>query len=144
MAESFAVSIAADVEARLNGIVFSLPFLARRAYRPEYNLTTDSGVKVFIVPKSFADAVGSRADDQCDYEIDIGVMYKLTGDDDKECDSVMKLVEEIADELRERSTLPDTGARLVAIANDPIFAPDQLTEKRVFTSVITATYRTFR
>jgi len=52
----------------------------------------------------------------------------------------VELVEQIADYLRRRP-LGSIPAAWVRTANDPIYAAEHLAEDRVFTSVLTVTYR---
>jgi len=51
------------------------------------------------------------------------------------------LVEQIADYLRQRPLGGAPGVLWVRSANDPIYAAEHLAEDRVFTSVLTVTYR---
>ena len=53
----------------------------------------------------------------------------------------MQLVEELVTFLARRRLAATPTAALMEIANDPIYAVEHLDEQRVFTSVITATYR---
>jgi len=53
----------------------------------------------------------------------------------------MTLVEEVVDCLR---SIRPVGAAFVAIENEPVFDPDHLDTQRVFTSLLTVTYRVRR
>jgi hypothetical protein len=79
--------------------------------------------------------------------VDIAMQKKLTSAPDvanDEVDPLMDLTEQIADffRLRRLDNLPAAG--WVSTHHDPIYAPDHMDELRVFTSVITLSFRTIR
>ncbi len=74
-----------------------------------------------------------------DFSVDIGVQKRVNPDDLAEMDAMMGLVQAIVRFLFDGNlTIP---VRPLSITNDPAYAPDHLAQHRVFTSVITATYR---
>ena len=144
MADSTIIALADAVVASLNAGPFSLPVTVQRGYRPAVELPDLAAVKVTVIPKSLAISAATRADGFYDCAIDIGVQRKVNADDGPTLDGLMHLVEEIADRLRLHRLEAFPGAAWLAIENDPIFAPDHLEKERVFTSVVTVTYRVRR
>jgi len=74
-------------------------------------------------------------------QIDIGVQKKLGKDLDAEVPVLCGLVDEIAAFLKRRPLQATPYAVWVRSANEPIYAPEHLAEQRVFTSILTVTYR---
>lgn len=136
--------IADAVVASLNAGTFSIQFQAARSYQPVYELSQLQELRVSVVPKSLTATAATRSDGFFDCAIDIGIQRKVNADDAETLDGLMSLVEEIADRLRFQRLEAFPGAVWLAIANDPIFAPDHLEKERVFTSVVTVTYRVRR
>lgn len=136
--------IAGAVVASLNAGSFSLPFTAERRYQPVFELSQLQELRVSVVPKSLTATAATRSDAFFDCAIDIGVQQKVNADDAETLDGLMHLVEEIGDHLRLHKLDAFPNAAWLAIENDPIFAPDHLEKERVFTSVLTVTYRVRR
>ncbi|NBC11285.1 MAG: hypothetical protein GVY24_06040 [Planctomycetes bacterium] len=144
---SITTDIADAVTAELNsapGGTFSQAFTAQRRVLPVYELEQLAELRVTVVPKAVAITGSTRAASQYEFTIDIGVQRKLltgAGDADTEVDTLGSLVDQIAAYLRQR---PLTGApwvSWVSMTNDPVYAPEHLHEQRVFTSVLSVTYR---
>lgn len=138
------IELADAVAASLNAGAFSLPFTAERAYLPDYDLSQVQDLRVTVVPKSLGVAKASRESAYFDPAIDIGVQQKIEGDEDAAkamTDGLVALVEEIVDHLRGKRLDGVPDAAWMAIANDPILDRDHLERLRVFTSVVTVTYR---
>jgi hypothetical protein len=137
------VSIIADIAdavvAELNGHEFSQEFTALRAYRPEYDLREMGDLRVTVVPKAVEMTTAGRGIAQSDIQIDLAVQKKLSACDNAEIDTLMGLVQEIAEFIR--STGRFGGAVWVKTENSPIYAPEHLGEMRLFTSVLTVTLR---
>lgn len=150
---SVVVEIADAVVADLNTGSFSQPFQAERHYLPVFELDDIKDLRVTVVPKAVAIQTTGRSSNQHDVEIDIAVQKKLTktgtavavtaGTDPTEIDPLMALVEEIADHFRfKRFTSPD--AVWIKTQNEPVFAQEHLDQFRVFTSLLTLTFRVIR
>ena len=124
---------------------FSQSFTAVRRYVPVFDLEKASGIQVTVVPKSSEVSRASRGSSFFDCAADIAVQKKVSGDlDADELDNLMALVEEIIDCVNGGPLTEYPTAVLVSIENAPIFAQEHLNEKRVFTSLLTATYRVMR
>lgn len=141
---SVLIAITDAVVASLNEGSFSQAFTAARHYQPVFDLPEMTDLHVSVVPKSVEVLASSRNQNQHDYAIDVGVQQKVA--DDTEADSLMTLAEEIADHFR-LSRVQVTGigsVPVLKVATEPVFAPEHLTEKRLFTSIITLTFRVLR
>ena len=100
------------------------------------------------MPKAVETSAATRGLSQYDVQMDVGVQKKLPAgcDEDAEVAAMCGLVEEIADFLKGKA-LEGTGWRAVWAApavNDPVYSTEHLAEKRVFTSVLTLTYRAMK
>ncbi len=141
---SLATDIADAVAAELNSAppgTFSQSLAAERRVLPEFDLQDLAELKVTVVPKSVEISGVTRASAQYEIAVDIGVQKKLGKDLDAEVAVLGTLVDQLADYLRSRSLEQAPYAAWVCIANDPVYAPEHLAERRVFTSVLTVTYR---
>ena len=150
---SVVVEIADAVVADLNAGSFGQPFTAERHYLPVFELDDIKNLRVTVVPKAVAIQATGRNSNQHDVAIDVAVQKKLTktgtagtgsaGIDPTEIDPLMALVEELADHFRfKRFTSPD--AVWIRTQNEPVFAPEHLDQFRVFTSLLTLTFRVIR
>lgn len=141
---ALALDIADAVAAELAAGEFSQPFTPQRKVLPAVELTALKDLHVTVVPKAMDITTASRIASQFDVQIDIGVQKKLSGEIEAEVPTLLSLVEEIAGFLRGRSLAGAPQATWVRTANEPLYAPDHLAEQRVFTSVLTVTYRVLR
>ncbi|MCK6458217.1 MAG: hypothetical protein L6Q92_17020 [Phycisphaerae bacterium] len=136
------LDIADAVTSSLNAGPFDPPLNAERRYQPAFDLADLAALKVSVVPKSVTISNATRESGYFDCAIDIGVQKKIA--DDAEIDALVDLVEQIADHLRQKRLDSFPDAAFVSIANEPVFAPEHLDQQRVFTSVLTVTYRVRR
>ncbi len=119
---------------------------AVRAYRPEFDLTELKALRVSVVPKGIEITNLGRRANQHDVSVDVGVQQKVDPTDTAALDALMGQVQQVADQLRlGRLDLPGGGSAIwVKTENDPIYSPDHLQTKQVFTSVLTFTFRVVR
>lgn len=151
---SLVTQIADAVTAELNAApagTFDPAFTAQRKVLPVHELKDLAELKVTVVPKAVQITGSTRSASQYDITVDIGVQRKLaagsapgSNDMDTEVDTLGALVDQIADYLRQRPLAALPGASWVSIANEPVYAPEHLLEQRVFTSVLTVTYRALK
>lgn len=137
--------IADAVVTVLNDASLSQSYTAVRTYRPIYDLRDITSLTITVVPKEQELILADRTQGQMDFRLDIGIQKKLgdatsTGDN-TEIDALMTLVEEIIDLIRDTRVFG--VAKWLKTENSPIFAPEHLSEMRVFTSVLTLTLRAF-
>lgn len=144
---SLVINIADAVTAELNAApagTFDPAIAAVRRVLPEFELADLAELKVSVVPKSVAITGSTRATSQYEIAVDIGVQKKLGKDLDAEVAALSTLMDQIADYLRRRPLTAAPFAAWVGIANEPVYAPEHLAEQRVFTSVLTVTYRAMK
>lgn len=134
-----AIDLADAIVAKLNGGTFSDPITAARRVLPEYELAELKTLTVTVVPKSVVIANVTRQATSFEVAIDIGIQQKIGKDTDAEVLRLSGIVSEIVMFLNRRS-LPAIKAQFKTIANEPVYAPEMLSEKRLFLSVLTVTY----
>jgi hypothetical protein len=151
MSQALLIEVADALVAELNaeaakpaGGVLGVQFVAGRHYRPQFDLADLKALRVSVVPKGITIASLGRASNQHDVAVDVAVQKKVDPADTAELDGLMLLVESLADffRLRRLSTLP--AAAWIKTENAPVYAPEHLEQHRVFTSVLTLTYRVVR
>jgi len=140
VSSDIADAVATELNAAPGG-TFSQEFTAVRRVLPEFELADLAELKVSVVPKSVEMTRSTRAGAQYDIAVDIGVQKKLGKDFDTEVAALGTLVDEMADWLRGRILTQAPYGTWLSIANDPVYVPEHLAERRVFTSVLTVTYR---
>jgi len=123
---------------------FSQSFAAERKALPAFELADLAGLHVTVVPKAVEITGGSRSLSQHDVQIDVGVQKKVGSELEADVAALSGLVEEIAVFLRRRPLASVAGAAWVRSANEPVYSPEHLAEKRLFTSVLTVTYRAMK
>ncbi|MCR4415292.1 MAG: hypothetical protein NUV77_23010 [Thermoguttaceae bacterium] len=138
------VEIADAVVQEFNGGQFSQPVEAQRYYRPTFELAQMKTLHVSVVPKGITIAGLSRSADQHEYQLDVAVQKKLAGEGLEEIDGLLTLVEEIADHFRTPRLASLAGVLCVKVENAPVYAVEHIEEMRLFTSVLTLTFRVTR
>ena len=123
---------------------FNQPLKAERHYRPEYDLAQLKSLRVTVVPKKIEIASLGRSSNQHDVSVDVAIQKKVASTSTEELDPLMTLVEQVADYLRLKRLPGFTEAIWVKTENAPIYAPEHLEQKQVFTSLLTVTYRVVR
>lgn len=147
---SLVINAADAVAAELNAAppdAFGHEFTATRRVLPVFDLADLTDLRVTVVPKSVEITGSTRATSQYDITVDVGIQQKLaahSGDVDAQVEALGTLVDRIADYLRRRPLLSFPGLAWVGTRNEPVYAPEHLSEQRVFTSVLTLTYRAIK
>lgn len=149
---SLVTDIADAVAAEINAApgspaTFNQTFTAVRKVVPAYELSELTDLKVTVVPKAVEISGSTRSASQYDITVDIGVQKKLPPESeasDEQVETLGTLVDQIAEYLRRRPLSAAPFAAWVSTTNDPVYAPEHLLEKRVFTSVLTLTYRAMK
>ena len=134
-----AIDIADAVVNELNTGSFSEEFTACRVVLPEFELSELLSLRVTVVPKSVEITPVTRDSSCFDVAIDIGIQQKIAKDTDAQVSRLSGIVSEIVLFLNKRDL---AIAKFKSIANEPVYIPEHLSEKRLFTSIITVTYRT--
>ncbi|HUS47876.1 MAG TPA: hypothetical protein VM098_07145 [Phycisphaerae bacterium] len=120
---------------------FALPFTPQRRVLPQFELSELKDLKVTVVPRSVENSPAARGLTLKDVQIDIGIQKRLGKDVDSEIVPLLTLVEQIDGWLRQRPLQAAGNAPWLKSANDPLYASEHLAEDRVFTSVLTVSYR---
>jgi hypothetical protein len=141
---ALAMDIADAVVAELASGSFSQAIAPQRMVLPEFGLEDLADLRVTVVPKAVEISGSTRSVSQYEVQIDIGVQKKLGKNLDADVPALCELVDEIAAFLKRRSLAAAPYAAWVRSANEPIYAADHLAEQRVFTSVLTVTYRAMK
>ena len=140
--------IAAAVVTELNAppSPFSLPFTAVRAYRPAFDLVALKSLQVTVVAKGVEISSLARSTNQHDVTVDVAVQKKVAPEAAglAELDGLMTLTEEIADFLRLKRLTAFPTALWNKTIHVPVYAPEHLEQKQVFTSVLSMTFRVVR
>ncbi len=138
------VEIADAVVAALGAGSFSQPITATRKYLANYEIKDlESAVVVTVIPRNSASTPASRTTCQYDHTLDLAVQKKVSGSDE-DLDALVGLVDEIEKSLR-LQTLVTTGGRQAkwsGTTSEAAYDLKHLEEKRVFTAVMSLTYRT--
>lgn len=145
--QSVIVQVADAVVDALNGAEFTFGFEARRAYIPIHDLRELGDLRVTVVPAGLTATTLDRTPRHTfDHVVDVGIFRKVDPERIADVDALMRFAEEVVDLLRVAPLDLDgiPSVRCIGVANDPIFDPGLLDEKRVFASVATFTYRLFR
>jgi len=138
-------AIADAVAAHINAGTFSQPVNAMRMYQPAFTLADLADLHISVVPRTVSIAAASRDSSTFECVVDVGVQKKLPAEDEQAAiDGMLDLVEELTDHLRLKR-LPDAPeAAWAGIAHEPVVSSESLEQHRVFTSVLSITYRVRR
>jgi hypothetical protein len=144
VSESLVTNLADAVAAELNAAppgTFDLPLVAVRHYRPVFELVELKTLRVSVVPKKIEITGLSRTTNQHEVTIDVAVQKKVTEGDTAELDGLMSLVERVGDYLRLRRLSAMPTAIWSKTENAPVYSPEHLEQKQVFTSVLSVTFK---
>lgn len=141
------ITLAEAVKDSLNDATFSQSFEATRRYEPDVPLETmGTGMHVTVVASAEAIDNETRRSRRRTMDVDVLIQKRLTQDCDPaaedantELDALMAFVEEVVAHFAP-ATFADAGALLLRVANEPKYDRAQLTERRVFTSLLTVTF----
>jgi hypothetical protein len=137
--------IADAITAYINTGTFSQPVNAVRMYQPAFTLEELADLRVSVVPRTTAITAASRDSSVFECVIDVGVQKKLSAEGaEGEIDALLDLVEEITDHLRQKRLSDAPEAAWAGIAHEPVVSSESLEQHRVFTSVLSVTYRVRR
>jgi len=149
---SFTVQVADAVVAVLNSETsqtgFSKNFRAIRYYLPVFDQKDLQSLRVTVVPSRYTPTNQTRgATTQKDCVIDIGVQQVISqgkiepGEINDVCDELMSLAEEIGDCFRGKSLSGMATTVCTSSENVVIYDPAHIDQHRVFTTVVSLTFR---
>ncbi len=136
-----AIDIADAIVTELAGSSFSEPLTVTRRVLPEYELSQLKDLAVTVVPKSVGISNITRESNSYEVAVDIGIQQKIGKDTDAEVSRLSGVVSEVIAFLHRRKLTAFPAAQFMKIANEPVYAPEHLSEKRLFTSIVTLTYK---
>jgi hypothetical protein len=142
VAEAVVIQITEAVRTSLAGATLSQPIVPQRLYLPSFDLTDMTALQVSVVPAASSVAIASRRSQREDHQVHVAVQKKVDPTAVAAVDDLVQLVQEIDDYLR--SAGPMAGATWIGTALEPLYHPEHLRDKGVFTSVLTLTYRLHR
>lgn len=138
-------AIADAVAAHITAGTYMRPVTAARFYQPAFTLEDLKDLRVSVVPRTVGIAAASRDSSTFECVIDVGVQQKLLAENEQAAiDALLDLVEEIADHLRLKRLPGAPEAAWAGIAHEPVVSSESLEQHRVFTSVLSVTYRVRR
>jgi len=136
-----ALDIADAIVTELVAHAFSEPLVVARRVLPEFELAALKALTVTVVPKSVQIANITRQSSSFGVAVDIGIQQKIGKDTDAEVSRLSGIVTEVVSFLNRRKLANFPAAVFVSIANEPVYAPEHLSEKRLFTSILTVHYK---
>ena len=136
-----ALDIADAIVAELSTATFSEPLVITRRVLPEYEIAELKALTVTVVPKSVGINNITRESSSFEVAIDIGVQQKIGKDTDTEVTRLSGVVSELIAFMNRRKLAGFPAAVFVSMVNEPVYAPEHLSEKRLFTSILTLTYK---
>ncbi len=135
-------ALADAVAAHVSAGSFGHPVTAVRMYQPAFTLEDLKDLRVSVVPRTVQMTPATRDSLVVEYVIDVGVQKKLPAEGaDAAIDELLALVEAIADHLRFQRLASFLDAAWVGISHEPVVSSEALEQHRVFTSVLSVTYR---
>ena len=133
------MKIAVDIADAVAAELANLPMTVHRRVLPSFELAELKDLAVTVVPKSVQITNATRDTTSYEVAVDIGIQRKIGKDTDAEVATLSGVVSSIVTFLNRRS-LATCNARFKTLANEPVYAPEILSEKRLFLSVVTVTY----
>ena len=94
-----------------------------------------------VVPKSVQPQHMTRAGRADNITIDIGVQAKITGRPEVDVPKLCRLARAVLDYMWARRLTREPEAVFMEAGIDPVYAPEHLQQLRVFTSVVSVTYK---
>ena len=135
-----ALDIADAIVTELANHTFSESLIVTRRVLPKHELAELKALTVTVVPKSVAIANMTRQSSSFDIAIDVGIQQKIGKDTDAEVTRLSGIVTEIVAFLNRKQLSAVPAAQFKSIVNEPVYAPEHLSEKRLFTSILTVSY----
>lgn len=141
-------ALADAVTEHINAGSFSQPVLAVRTHQPAFTLEELGTLRASVVPRTTTITPVSRANCIEEHVVDVGVQKKLPSEDEQDAiDALLELTEAIGDRLRHTRLAGFNEAAWAGIAHEAggaVVSGESLEQHRVFTSVLSVTYRVRR
>lgn len=138
-------TLADAVAEHINAGTYAQPLSAVRTYQPAFTLEELGELRVSVVPRTTTVSAASRESSTYEHVFDVGVQKKLPAEDDQVAiDELLELTEAIGDRLRHTRLASFPEAAWAGLAHEPVVYSESLEQHRVFTSVLSVTYRVRR
>lgn len=140
------ISTLADAVAEhINAGTYAQLVSAVRTYQPAFTLEALGELRVSVVPRTTTVSAASRESSTYEHVLDVGVQKKLPAEDDQAAiDELLELTEAIGDRLRHTRLAGFPEAAWAGLAHEPVVSSESIEQHRVFTSVLSVTYRVRR
>jgi hypothetical protein len=145
---SYLIDIADAVVETLNAAALSQAFTAVRYYVPVKALPALDALAVSVVPITLERSLQTRgATSLTTYGVDIGIQQRLPSgpmspdEIAAACDPLMDLAEEVAQFFYGKPLAGLGACYCTDVKNLPVFSYEHLDEKRVFTSLLTLSFK---
>ena len=120
---------------------FTQSFTPTRVALPEFKLVDLGTLTVTVVPREMTLSLDSRRDNACEMGIDVAVHKRVSDTGTTTVDALMALVQEIADHMTRRDLTAAGGTAFWRETRiDPLYAPEELRQNRLFVSVLRLDY----
>ena len=142
-------ALADAVVEHINTGTYAQPVSAVRTYQPAFTLEDLDQLRVSVVPRTTSVTASSRESSTYEHVLDVGVQKKLPapsqdGNEQAVIDELLELTEAIGDRLRHTRLADFPQAAWAGLAHEPVVSSESLEQHRVFTSVLSVTYRVRR
>jgi hypothetical protein len=138
------LQIADAVTTQLNAAELSQEFVAERLYVPNFDLEDMKELRVSVVPRELTILAHDRTTSKYNARIDVAVQRKFDHGSNAEIDSLIVLIEEIADLFRLKRLDSMPQARCVQVEHPVIYSHEHWEQYRQFTSLLTLTFQLAR
>ncbi|MDR1491460.1 MAG: hypothetical protein LBT05_01870 [Planctomycetaceae bacterium] len=141
------MSIATDVTnaivAQLKQQTFSQPFEPVMFVLPSFEPSELQTLRVSIVPRTLEIEPITRNSSKYTVGVDVGIQRRINETPEETVASLGSLVDEIAEYLRATPLKQFPAAQWNNASIDPLYVPEHLQQKRIFTSILNVKYVLF-
>lgn len=140
---SIVTQVANAVVFELANHAFSQEFEPKMLVLPSFEPAELEVLRVSVVPRTLEIDRVTRASSKYTVGIDIGIQKRISGTPEETVATMGALVDEIADFLKSADLSQFPAAQWHSLANEPIYVPEHLSQKRTFTSILSLKYLLF-
>ena len=137
---SIVTDIANAVVFELANHEFSQQFESKMLVLPSFESAELEILRVSVVPRTLGIERATRASSKYAVDVDIGIQKRIVGTPEETVSEMGALVDEIADFLKETELQKFPEAQFHSLICDPLYVPEHLAQKRVFTSILSVHY----
>ncbi len=146
---SIVTDIANAVVFELANHEFSQQFESKMLVLPSFESAELEILRVSVVPRTLgieratrasSKYAVTRASSKYAVGVDIGIQKRIVGTPEETVSEMGALVDEIADFLKETELQKFPEAQFHSLICDPLYVPEHLAQKRVFTSILSVNY----